>query len=291
MADERLPRPSVTVTADDFGSAASVNEAVEIAHRDGILDAASLMVAGEAAADAVERARRRPTLRVGLHLVVVDGRPTLPVASIPALLDVRGRLRTHLFAAGVRFFCLPQARRQLLAEVRAQFEAFRATGIPLDHVNGHRHMHLHPTVLGAILDLAREFGVHTIRVPREPLRALRGTPILQLARAAATSVLLAPWLVLMRWRLRRAGIASNAYVLGLSDTGAMSEDAVLRLIAHLPAGVTELYFHPAVAEGSDSHALPRGADRHAAELAALLSPRVRRALQSARERCARGAGA
>ncbi|MGC1233590.1 MAG: ChbG/HpnK family deacetylase, partial [Xanthobacteraceae bacterium] len=34
------------VTADDFGAAVEVNEAVEIAHRDGILSATSLMVSG-----------------------------------------------------------------------------------------------------------------------------------------------------------------------------------------------------------------------------------------------------
>ena len=191
----------------------------------------------------------------------------------------------------MRFFCDPRARRQLLDEVRAQFEAFRATGLPLDHVDGHRHMHLHPTVLSAILRVAREFGVHAIRVPHEPLRALKGAPFFQRLRTAGTIVLLAPWLALMRWRLRRAGIASNEYVVGLSDTGAMSEDAVLRLIAHLPSGATELYFHPAVAGGFDSHSLPQTAARHAAELGALLSPRVRSALQAARERCASGAEA
>ena len=63
------------VTADDFGAALAVNEAVEIAHTQGILTAASLMVGGEAADDAVERARRLPGLGVGLHVVLADGRP------------------------------------------------------------------------------------------------------------------------------------------------------------------------------------------------------------------------
>ncbi|MGB9057663.1 MAG: ChbG/HpnK family deacetylase, partial [Pseudolabrys sp.] len=42
----------VVVTADDFGLAREVNEAVEAAHQDGILTAASLMVAAPAAQDA-----------------------------------------------------------------------------------------------------------------------------------------------------------------------------------------------------------------------------------------------
>ena len=68
------------VTADDFGAAREVNEAVESAHRGGVLTAASMMVAAPAAADAVARARRMPALRVGLHVVLVEGRPVLPAS-------------------------------------------------------------------------------------------------------------------------------------------------------------------------------------------------------------------
>ena len=122
------------MTGDDFGLTVSVNEAVEIAHRDRVLRAASLMVGGSAAEDAVERARRLPGLRVGLHLVLVEGRPVLPPAQLPDLVDADGEFSRDLVAAGFRFFFRPGARRQLAAEIRAQFEAFRATGLGLDHV-------------------------------------------------------------------------------------------------------------------------------------------------------------
>lgn len=269
--------PRITITADDFGLAIPVNEAVEIAHRYGILGAASLMVSGEAMSDAVERARQLPDLRVGLHVVVVDGRPTLPPDTVPDLVDSRGHLPRNLVGAGLRFFCSPRARRQLRAEVRAQFEAFRATGLTMDHVDAHRHMHLHPTVLSAIIEAAGEYSVSMVRLPREPLRAVRGTTIGRQLRAIARRLLLAPWLVLMRWRLRRAGLRTNAYVLGVSDTGAMTEAAVLRLIKQLPAEPTEIYFHPATATPSNTP-LPMPVDRHIAELAGLCSPRVRAAL-------------
>ena len=72
-----FPRKLI-VTADDFGAAREVNEAVELAHTRGILTAASLMMSGAAVGDAVARARRLPALRVGLHLVLVDGAPVLP---------------------------------------------------------------------------------------------------------------------------------------------------------------------------------------------------------------------
>lgn len=67
----------LVITADDFGAASEVNDAVEAAHGNGVLTAASLMVAAPATADAVARAKRIPSLRVGLHLVLVEGRPVL----------------------------------------------------------------------------------------------------------------------------------------------------------------------------------------------------------------------
>jgi hopanoid biosynthesis associated protein HpnK len=265
------------LTADDFGIALPVNEAVERAHRDGVLGAASLMVGGAAAEDAVLRARRMPDLRVGLHLVVVEGRPVLPPEAIPDLVDARGELPADLFAAGLRFFFLPRVRRQLEAEIRAQFEAFRKTGLDLDHVNAHDHMHLHPTVLAILLRVGREFGMRAVRVPWEPRAPAGGRGARGLGARAADAAL-APWIALLRARVRRAGLRSNDFVLGLRDSGAMDEARVLALLDALPEGVGEIYFHVA------THRCPE-IDRHAPayrpldELAALTSRRVREALE------------
>ena len=126
------------------------------------------MVTGEAAADAVARAKRMPKLGVGLHLVLVDGVPVLPPEQIPDLVGSDGRFSANVFTQGVRIFCLPAARRQLAAEIRAQLAAFRATGLTLDHVNAHHHFHLHPTIQQTLLSLADEFGIRAVRLPLEP---------------------------------------------------------------------------------------------------------------------------
>src|SRR5271156_384067 len=85
------------VTADDFGLHESVNEAIERASRDGILTAASLMVGAAAAADAIRRARELPGLRVGLHLVLADGRAVLGPDVIPGLADQSGHMNSRMF--------------------------------------------------------------------------------------------------------------------------------------------------------------------------------------------------
>ncbi len=263
------------VTADDFGLHPAVNRAVEQAARLGILTATSLMVGAAAAADAVRRARELPGLAVGLHLVLADGWPVLPASKIPALVDARGRFGNNMVRDGVRFFALPAVRRQLEAEIRAQFQAFADTGLPLDHVNAHKHFHLHPTLLEMLLRIGREFGVTAVRLPREPAWVARraGGAI----AGSAVAGLLSPWLAIMRRRLRAAQIAHNDYVFGMSDSGAMDEARLLEILGRLPDGVTEIYLHPAVESGA-AIAPSMSGYRHADELAALVSPRVRAAV-------------
>lgn len=263
------------VTADDFGLHASVNRAVEKAAREGVLTTASLMVGAPCAADAVRIARELPTLSVGLHLVLADGWSVLPPASIPALVDVQGRFGRNMVRDGVRFFALPAVRRQLEAEIRAQFQAFADTGLPLDHVNAHKHFHLHPTLLEMLLRIGSEFAVPAVRLPREP--AWVGRRAGGALAGPAVAGLLSPWLVLMRRRLRAARIAHNDYVFGMSDSGSMDEARLLEILGRLPDGVSEIYLHPALQSGAAIAASMRGY-RHADELAALLSPRVRAAV-------------
>jgi chitin disaccharide deacetylase len=230
------------VTADDFGAAVEVNDGVERAHRDGILSAASLMVAGAAANDAVQRARAMPGLRVGLHLVLVEGKPVLPVAAVPDLVDKGGNFRTDMARAGAAMFFLPRARAQLAAEIEAQFAGFEATGLKLDHVNAHKHFHLHPTIAALIVKLGKKHGVRGARVPLEP-QAVLGR--IEKHKVSGVVVLTAPFARGLRSRFRRAGITAPDHVFGLAWSGAMTVTRLTGLIEHLPEGLSEIYTHPA----------------------------------------------
>jgi chitin disaccharide deacetylase len=255
------------VTADDFGAAEAVNDAVERAHRNGILTAASLMVSGPAAADAVRRAKAMPKLRVGLHLVLVEGKPVLPVREVPSLVDATGHFRTDMARAGAAMFFLPNVRRQLEAEIEAQFAAFEASGLPLDHVNAHKHFHLHPTIASLIVKLGKKHGVKGARVPLEPKDILGR---IERHGRSATVALTTPFARALRGRFRRAGIAAPDQVFGLAWSGAMRAERLSGLITHLPDGLSEIYMHPATG------AYPGSAPgyEYAAELAALTDPRM-----------------
>ena len=267
------------VTVDDFGLSLPVNEAIERGHRDGIVTAASLMVAEPAAADAVARAKANPSLGVGLHVVVVAGRPLLPPERIPDLVGPDGLFSSQLARAGVRYFFSRRARRQLDAEIRAQFAAFAATGLPFDHVNAQCHYHLHPTVLGIVLDVARDYGRPPMRIPDEPFapswRATRERYRARLANAA----LLSPFMRAMKARMRASGVAHNDHVFGFNDTGRMTEERVLGYVRELPEGTTEMYFHAATGRWPEI-ARDLASYRLEDELAALTSPRVADAVRA-----------
>jgi len=258
------------ITADDFGRDVAINEAVEAASRDGILCGASLMVAAPAAADAVARARRLPGLRVGLHLVLTDGSPVLPPDEIRGLVGADGRFDDNQIRAGLRYFFVPGVRRLLAAEIRAQFEAFRATGLALDHVNAHQHMHLHPTVVRRVVEIGRSYGLRAVRLPAEPSAVLRRAVPGEPCRVPTYS----PVVAALRRRLRRAGLAYNDQVFGIAWSGAMVEERLLGLLPHLPPGVSEIYCHPATRQTPALAAAMPGY-RNTEELAALLSPDVR----------------
>ena len=231
-------RPSLIVSADDFGLSVEVNEAVEDAHRRGFLSTASLMVAGPAAADAVRRARALPGLGVGLHLVVVEGDAVLPDSS-PG-----GVFSGDQLALALQYFFQPAARRRLGREIAAQYRAFAATGLRLDHANAHKHMHLHPTVGRLLIEIGRAHGLRAIRVPAEPpslLSACGDVPSTS-ARALYT------WASLLRWQARREGLLTNDWTLGLAWTGHVTAERVRRAIPHFPPGLGELYLHPATAK-------------------------------------------
>ena len=267
---------SVILSADDFGLSEAVNEGIERAHREGLLSTASLMIAGPAAADAIARARRLPELRVGLHLVVIEGPATLPPAEIPALVDPRGQFPSHQLRLGLRYFFGLDARRQLAAEIRAQFAAFAATGLRLDHANAHKHMHLHPTIGALLLRIGSGFGLQAVRVPAEPPGVLQEC----CEYNGFGDRLLHRWTSLLRYQVERAGMATTDHCFGIAWTGRMTTDRLLRLAGNLPDGSSEIYFHPAAGRDEQLDRL-MPSYQHEAEMRSLIDPQFGAALRQA----------
>lgn len=216
------------ITADDFGRSPEINAATERAHRAGFLTQASVMVNEPAADEAADIARRNPALRTGLHLTLCAGR----AAQVSALTDESGNFTASPARAGLRYAFSPSLTEPLRQEIRAQFERFHTLGFAPSYWDGHTHLHLHPTILRLTLPIASEHGFRAIRLVREPGPfALVPWIFQRLSRAALP-------------QLERRGIQFADRVFGLRDTGRMTTAEIARLLAQLPDGASELYFHP-----------------------------------------------
>ena len=261
-----LPARRLIINADDFGRSHSINQAVIRAHRDGVLTTASLMVNGEAFDEAVELARQHLNLGVGLHLTLVCGTASLPREKIPGLINEKGEFSNDPIRSGLAYFTRQGLRKELKAEMAAQFEKFCRTGLALDHVDGHLNMHLHPTVFALLMEDARTWNVTALRLTRDPfwlnVRLARGSWLYRISHAFIYSLLSRH----ARPALWRLGIRHTQQVFGLLQNARVNEEFFCKLISQLPRGDSELYSHPSL-------------DEFKHEFDALISPRVRKRIE------------
>lgn len=154
--------------ADDFGISKGVNAAIVKAHKEGILNSTSLMINQKYALQAVDEAKIMPALKVGLHLNLTNEIPAADPAEIPLLVDAKGKLKNGFVNLLVlSLLKSKELRRQVEIEIRAQIEKYKATGLTLNHIDGHRHVHLIPVIFQVVRKLAEEYGILRIRTMNE----------------------------------------------------------------------------------------------------------------------------
>lgn len=154
--------------ADDFGISKGVNAAIVKAHREGILNSASLMINQKYAAEAVKLAKEMPELEMGLHVNLTNEYPAASAQEIPLLVDGQGKFKNGFVNLLLLSFFKPrQLRQQVEIEMRAQIAKYLTTGLPLQHLDSHRHVHMIPQIFKAMRKLQKEFEVPRIRVMNE----------------------------------------------------------------------------------------------------------------------------
>jgi hopanoid biosynthesis associated protein HpnK len=250
------------VNADDFGRSHSINAAVIRAHREGILTTASLMVNEPGFDEAVKFAKENPKLGVGLHLTLLQGHSALASAKIPGLVNAHGEFSESPVGVGMNYFFKRNLREQLRAEIHAQFGKFHSTGLPLDHVNGHLHLHLHPTIFKILMQDSEQLGIRNLRLTRDCLarsrKMSRGHWLYRVSHAAIFEMLSAR----ARKTLAQKKIHHAEITFGLLQDSRVDEDYILKLLPELPRGDSELYSHPSL-------------DKFKHEFDALVSSRVK----------------
>ncbi|MSR36304.1 MAG: ChbG/HpnK family deacetylase [Gemmatimonadetes bacterium] len=252
---------SVILNADDLGLTAGINRAIFQAARAGAVTSASLMVGAPGWDDALAGIRSGGAgLSVGLHLNLTVGRP---LTAAPTLHGRDGRffsLRALVLRATTGLI----DPDDVLAESVAQLQALAAAGVVPTHLDGHRHVHMLPSVGPEVLEAARRAGVRFVRVPLEPLREAWRRPGAALKQAALRA---SAWAarVPAGGPVRVRGMA----LIGARDVGR----SLVELLDRLPPGVTEIAVHPGHVTPELKALDPCTVDREG-ELAALTSPDV-----------------
>jgi len=220
----------VALVADDFGLNPHVNRAILQGHEQGALTGASLMMGQAGTDEAVRMARATPSLDIGWHLHLCHSRPLTceqwPWGDSPA-------------AAGMRLAFSPSARRLARTEIRAQWEAFRAAGLPLRFFNTHHHLHLHPWVSKVLLEtVAGTDGAW-----------FRGGAFRRLGPGESRDAAVTRQVGNLRngaWR-RLGNPPVPDSVWGLDRLHVMDAAEVRDVIRRLPPGMHEFIFHPGAA--------------------------------------------
>jgi predicted glycoside hydrolase/deacetylase ChbG (UPF0249 family) len=286
------------VNADDLGLTAGVNRAIVESHIGGVVSSATLMANGAAFADAVTAARSAPNLSVGCHVVLVDGTPVSPPDTVDTLLAIRSaepdKFYSSLSAFAARAMLGGFDPDQLVAEITAQIRRIQSAGLVVTHLDTHKHAHIFPEILAALLRAARICGVRAIRNPFVPLQAMparlfKGKPDLwkRYGQVRMLHTFSGPF----RHRTKRAGLLTPNGVLGVIETGsAASHDgspdgssgysSLLRqTLANLPEGTWELVCHPGYNDADLRRAGTRLLQSREEERRLLASPELKRFLE------------
>jgi predicted glycoside hydrolase/deacetylase ChbG (UPF0249 family) len=233
-----MPR-EIAFIADDFGMSPEINDAICHAHEAGVLTGATLMMAQRGTDDAVARARALPSLQIGWHLHLND--------SLPATTD-RWPWGASPARAGVSIGLFPAARALMRREVARQWELFQATGLPCRFLTSHHHLHAHPLVWRAMLEVVGPQAETWVRLGEPRWFSAPPPAGLRLGHAAGE--------YFQRKHRRLSPWRASDTLWGLDRIFHMKADEVRAALATLPSGgLHEFLFHPRTRSCPDTRCL------------------------------------
>lgn len=234
------------INADDFGYTSGVNRAIAEAHSRGIVTSATLMANGAAFEEATELAKTLPKLSVGCHVVLTDGEPVLNAAQIPSL-TTAASFRDGMVTFAARAISGGMEAAEIIAETTAQIRRIQSAGIPVTHIDTHKHTHLFPKILRPVLRAAADCGIKAIRNPFGPRLPMRSDHLMARPNLWARYLelrILNGFAGKFREAVDREGFLTPHGTLGIVVTGALDETLFYEIARSIPEGTWEFVCHP-----------------------------------------------
>src|SRR5215468_5087273 len=157
---------NLIINADDFGLSHGITDGILLTHQRGLLTSTSLMVNQAATEYAVRRAPEAPTLGVGIHLNLTEGKPVLPIEEVPTLVNATGEFPGPS-AMGRRLLRWEASPREIEAEFRAQIQKMKSLGLQPTHADSHHRIHMYPAAALAFYKAVTSEGIRRARAPRK----------------------------------------------------------------------------------------------------------------------------
>jgi hopanoid biosynthesis associated protein HpnK len=232
------------VNADDFGLTSGVNRAIIEGHMRGAITSATLMTNMPGFDAAVRLAKDHPSLGVGLHINITQGRPVASASRVGSMINDRGEFWGTSGAILKRLLAGRFKVEEVVIELRAQIEKALNAGLRLTHVDSHKHTHALPQICDAIVSTIKEYGINAIRAPRERWRFDRAADSFKLVKQSAGAFGISQLCRVSDARLKKSGVKTPDFFFGVARTGFWTKPWLIDLIERLPAGASELMCHP-----------------------------------------------
>jgi hopanoid biosynthesis associated protein HpnK len=239
----------IIINADDFGLCRGVNEAVAKAHDQGVLTSATIMVNMPEAEDAVEIAKLKPGLGVGVHLNLSEGRPVSKESCVNCLLDDDGQFAYSPWKLAAMCIALHKIRQAVETELAAQIQWVIDRGLVPTHLDSHKHIHSFPAIFPIVCRLASRFGISAIRWPFEP-KAVCKRPWPMLTESERRRSAIVRTMAKIN-RIQNRDFLRTEGLFGIAHTGKIDVNFFRAVALYNPTTTAEVMTHPALLDGLD----------------------------------------
>ncbi|KKS77838.1 MAG: hypothetical protein UV74_C0002G0064 [Candidatus Woesebacteria bacterium GW2011_GWB1_43_14] len=279
----------VIVHNDDFGHNLAFTNAIAKCVNFGITSSASLTVNGVDHKHALRTFRTKSFKKIGLglHLNLTDG-PTVT----SELADEQGlyKRRFQHYFQELYVFHSKSLLQAIERDLSHQFEVAKKERLPIDHVNGHDHIHMIPPIFAIVARLTKKYHLRYIRFSEEDYYLTSGLK-------NDTRPLLNKNIIkfgILKFCARKCTPLFRKYYLkkseacfGVLHTDNMSEEVILGILRHASEknySLIDIVSHPALPAKEVKYTSPffeyyTNKSSRRVEFKALRSPRLKKFIE------------